>query len=88
MGLSEESKLRELNQWHDSPEKTLTRVVDGNGIIPIDPGAHTEPVALAQAGPGEGADLPDIEVVAKGIVQVLGHTALAGAISAKLPRFL
>ena len=44
--------------------KTLTRVVNGNGIVPVDPGAQTEAVALAQAGPFEGADLTDVEVVA------------------------
>ncbi len=31
-------------------------MVDGDRIVPVDPGAHVEPVALAESGPGEGAD--------------------------------
>ena len=57
-------------------------MVNGNGIVPVDPSAQTEAVALAQAGPFEGADLTDVEVVSEGVVQVLSHTALARAIAA------
>ena len=57
-------------------------MVNGNGIVPVDPGAQTEAVALAQAGPFEGADLTNVEVVSEGVVQVLSHTALARAIAA------
>jgi hypothetical protein len=32
-------------------------MVDGDRIVPVDPGAHVEPVALAESGPGEGAEM-------------------------------
>ncbi len=31
-------------------------MVDGDRIVPVDPGAHVEPVALPESGPGEGAE--------------------------------
>ena len=57
-------------------------MVNGNGIVPVDPCAQTEAVALAQAGPFEGADLTDVEVIPERVVQVLSHTALARTIAA------
>jgi hypothetical protein len=31
-------------------------MVDGDRVVPVDVGAHVEPVALAKSGPGEGAE--------------------------------
>jgi hypothetical protein len=31
-------------------------MVDGDCVVPVDVGAHVEPVALAESGPGEGAE--------------------------------
>ncbi len=45
-----------------------TRVIDGNGVIPVDVVAHVEPVALPKGGAGEGADLSCIEVISQGII--------------------
>ena len=32
-------------------------MVDGDRVVPVDVGAHVEPVALAESGPGEGAEM-------------------------------